>query len=117
MLGKRLRHLREKRKLSQLELAKKLDMPNQNLSNYERGFRQPDYETLNKIADFFDVTADYLLGRSDDPQLTEKEEKEVDKETKELLNLLDNLPEEERKKYIEKFKAYVDISTHARDDD
>lgn len=117
MLGKRLRYLREKRKLSQLELAKKLDMPNQNLSNYERGFRQPDYETLNKIADFFDVTADYLLGRSDDPQLTEKEEKEVDKETKELLNLLDNLPEEERKKYIEKFKAYVDISTHARDDD
>lgn len=65
LLGKRIRILRENRNLTQKQLAEKLHIPNQNISNYERGFRQPDYETLQKIADFFDVSTDYLLGRSD----------------------------------------------------
>lgn len=67
MLGKRLRYLREKNNLSQLELAKRLGIPNQNISNYERGFRHPDFDTLNMIADYFGVTTDYLLGRTDVP--------------------------------------------------
>ena len=74
VFGKRLRYLREKKKLSQLELAKKLNIPNQNISNYEREFRHPDFETLKMIAAFFDVTTDYLLGHSDQPHLTEEEE-------------------------------------------
>ncbi|WP_237648705.1 helix-turn-helix domain-containing protein [Sediminibacillus terrae] len=74
MLGKRLRYLREREGLSQLSLAKKLQIPNQNISNYERGFRQPDYETLQKMADFFDVTTDYLLGRSDSYKKDKEEE-------------------------------------------
>lgn len=44
------------------------------LSNYERDFRQPDYETLQKVADYFEVTTDYLLGRSNTPHKTEQEE-------------------------------------------
>lgn len=66
MLGKRLRYLRERKKLSQLDLSKILNIPNQSISNYERGFRQPDYDILNKLADYFDVTVDYLLGRSNE---------------------------------------------------
>jgi len=65
MIGKRLRYLREKRGLSQLELARRLDIPNQNISNYERDFRQPDYETLIKLSEFFDVSTDYLLKGED----------------------------------------------------
>lgn len=68
MLGKRLRYLREKHNLSQLALAKKLGIPNQNISNYEREFRHPDYDTLQKIADFFEVSIDWLLGRTDNPK-------------------------------------------------
>ncbi|SDH84101.1 Transcriptional regulator, contains XRE-family HTH domain [Aneurinibacillus thermoaerophilus] len=66
-LGERLRLLREKKGLTQVALAKKLNIPNQNVSNYERDFRQPDYETLKKLADLFEVTTDYLLGHSDNP--------------------------------------------------
>lgn len=62
MLSKRLKSLRQKEGLTQLELAEKLDIPNQNVSNYERGFRQPDYEMLIKFANFYGVTTDYLLG-------------------------------------------------------
>ena len=37
------------------------------LSRYESGERKPDYETLIKIADYFDVTTDYLLGKTENP--------------------------------------------------
>ncbi|WP_054950189.1 helix-turn-helix domain-containing protein [Numidum massiliense] len=65
-LGDRLRLLRERQGLTQLALANKLHLPNQNISNYERGFRQPDYETLQLLADFFDVTIDYLITGQED---------------------------------------------------
>ena len=112
MLGKRLRYLREKRGLSQLELAKKLNMPDQNVSNYERGFRQPDYETLDKIASFFNVTTDYLLGRSNNPELSKEEQEEYN----ELEEIIESLPEDEKRKVINMIKAYADM-THASDED
>lgn len=70
ILGDRLRKLRERKGLNQKELAARLKIPNQNVSNYERGFRQPDYETLQKLADYFEVSIDYLLGRTDDSAIT-----------------------------------------------
>ena len=90
-LGNRLRALREKRKLTQKELAEKLNIPNQNISNYERDFRQPDYETLQMLADFFGVTTDYLLGRSGKlPQLTKKDEKDIAKKMESILEEMDS---------------------------
>lgn len=61
----RLKKLREQKKLNQTELANLLEVSNGSISKWERGDRQPDYETLEKIADIFNVTIDYLLGRSD----------------------------------------------------
>ena len=61
----RLKKLREQKKLNQTELANLLEVSNGSISKCERGDRQPDYETLEKIADTFNVTIDYLLGRSD----------------------------------------------------
>ncbi len=76
-LGERLRALREKKGLTQTEFAKRIGIPNQNVSNYERGFRQPDYDTLKKFADYFEVTTDYLLNRSNTPTMSEQEEFEA----------------------------------------
>ncbi len=73
-LGDRLRALRERKGLKQTEFAERMGIPNQNVSNYERGFRQPDYDTLKKFADYFEVTTDYLLGRSTTPNMSEEEE-------------------------------------------
>ena len=69
MLGDRIATLRKINKLSQYELADRLGFSRGKLANYEQGSRQPDYETLQKLADFFDVTTDYLLGRTDNPDL------------------------------------------------
>lgn len=62
-IGDRIRILRERRGMSQKHLAHALNMPNQSLSNYERGYREPPAEVLKKLADYFEVSVDYLLGR------------------------------------------------------
>ena len=61
----RLKELRKTRKISQLKLALDLNMNQNTVSRYENLEREADYETLIKIADYFDVSLDYLLGRTD----------------------------------------------------
>ena len=61
----RLKELRKLRKISQLKLALDLNMNQNTISRYENLERQADYETLIKIADYFNVSIDYLLGRKD----------------------------------------------------
>ena len=63
----RMRELRKARKISQLKMAMDLNMNQNTISRYETGSHQADYETLIKIADYFDVSIDYLLGRTDNP--------------------------------------------------
>ena len=61
----RLKELRKMRKISQLKLALDLNMNQNTVSRYENMEREADYETLIKIADYFNVSLDYLLGRTD----------------------------------------------------
>ena len=65
LFKERLKELRVERKLSQADLAKELNVSQRSISSWETGFRQPDFETLERIAKFFDVTADYLRGLGD----------------------------------------------------
>ncbi len=65
IFAKRLRQLRKEKDISQEELGKVLSLTKASISLYESGKREPDFETLQKIASFFNVTTDYLLGRTD----------------------------------------------------
>lgn len=64
----RLRKLREERNISQLKLALDLNMNQNTISRYETGMREADYQTLIKIADYFNVSIDYLLERTENPE-------------------------------------------------
>lgn len=64
-LGKRIKLLREQKELSQLEFSKLLNISNSTLSQYEAGNRMPSDEMKKKIAEYFDVSLDYLMGFSD----------------------------------------------------
>lgn len=66
MFGKRISDLRKERGLTQLDLAQKIGVTRSVISLYEIEKREPDTETLLKMADFFGVSTDYLLGRSDE---------------------------------------------------
>lgn len=63
--SERIKNLRKSRHLTQEELAKKLDVTKQTISQYERGVRRPDVPTIDALCDFFNVSSDYLLGRDD----------------------------------------------------
>lgn len=65
-----LRELRTQKGLTQAELSKTLQVSASSIGMYEQGRREPDNETLGKIANYFNVTTDYLLGRTDEPQGT-----------------------------------------------
>lgn len=65
----RLKALREKRGISQLKLAMDLGLNQNSISRYESGVREADYKTLIALADYFDVSIDYLLERTDKPKM------------------------------------------------
>lgn len=63
--SERIRELRQEKGIKQREMADILGIKLRSYQNYEGGDRRPDYEGLVALADYFGVTTDYLLGRSD----------------------------------------------------
>lgn len=114
-LGDKITQLREEAKLTQEELADKIGITRAALSHYEKNRREPDYETLKKFADFFNVSTDWLLGRSPFPKeelekrgitkidLTEEAEKRglTPEEVIEILDSFDALMRKHRSKFVE----------------
>jgi transcriptional regulator with XRE-family HTH domain len=84
--------------MSQEELAGKLNITRASLSHYETDRREPDFETLMKIADFFHVSVDYLMGRTDNEQQT------LDAHVSEFLRRVELSDES----VMEKFELTVD---------
>ncbi len=70
MLNERIRQLREAGGMTQVELAKRLSVSKQAVSNWENNNIQPSVETVIALADFFGVTVDDLLGRADQKVLS-----------------------------------------------
>ncbi|MBF8378516.1 helix-turn-helix transcriptional regulator [Alicyclobacillus mali] len=67
MFGERLERLRIQQGLSQDQLAEAVGLTRAAVSHYEKGRRRPDFDTVRKLADFFHVSTDYLLGLTDQP--------------------------------------------------
>ncbi len=65
----RLKELRKQKGISQLKLAMDLSMNQNSISRYENGEREADYTTLVRFADYFNVSVDYLLERTDNPNI------------------------------------------------
>ncbi len=68
MISKRLKELREEKNLLQKDVAKYLNITTSAYGYYEQGKRKSDIETTKKLADFYDVSTDYLLGRTDNKE-------------------------------------------------
>ena len=98
--GLRLKALREKKGLTQRELADLLKVTPKAVSFYELGEREPSFSALTYLADFFNVSTDYLLGQTDiqSPQQTIAAHRTDDP--------MNELPEEALKS-IEDFKKYI----------
>lgn len=99
MLGEKINTLRKAKGITLKELGEILNLGESTLSMYENNKRSPDYDTLKNIADFFNVTTDYLLGRTDI-------KKPYEIKTLAAHHDGDDWTEEELSD-IEKFKEYV----------
>lgn len=101
ILGNNIRLLRENYPISQLEFAKLLNISNSALSQYESGNRMPNDEIKLKIADFFGVSVDFLLGREN------LKIERNDPKNNTIIDEIENLSpasKEELKKYIQLLK-------------
>ena len=65
----RLKEIRKERGISQLKLAMELNTNQNTISRYETGNREPGINELIRIADYFNVSVDYLLGRTENPNM------------------------------------------------
>ena len=63
--AERIKQLRKKKGISQSELAEVIGVKNNTVSTLERGTRKPDFEALNLLSDYFEVSFEYILGSSD----------------------------------------------------
>ena len=66
-LSERLIELKESNNILQKDIAKSINLSLRSYQRYEYGEREPTSSVLIKLADYFDVSLDYLVGRSDDP--------------------------------------------------
>lgn len=98
----RLKELREERRLNQEGLALKLNVSQSTISAYEIGERTPDLETLIAIANFFNVSLDYLAGLSDLKQ--QIRQSDLSPNELEHLRTFRQLNDTDK----EKVKAYID---------
>ena len=100
-------YLRKRAGLTQAELAEKLGVSRSTIGNYEKGIRTPDYEMLEKIADYFNVDLNFLLGKSgNEADLYKRYAETVFKEKveKEILRLFRKLNSDGQ----DKVRAYME---------
>ncbi|MBD8075416.1 MULTISPECIES: helix-turn-helix domain-containing protein [Bacillus cereus group] len=97
MFGTRLHALRKERKLRQEDMAKQLGIARTTYAMYEQGNREPDYNTLIKLATFFEVSIDYLLGTTEIRQVTDLQDTELHQWFKDIKNATPQKREELKK--------------------
>lgn len=103
-IGERIAQLRKSRSMSQFQLAKTLNIATSTLGMYETNKRKPNMEMLERLADFFGVSIDYLLGR----ETSDKSDIDLDKAIDNAMSF-DGKPvtEHDRKMMKQLWKAYM----------
>ena len=104
-LGNKLKNLRENKDLKQTQVAEFLHISQQNYSRYENGQVELPLGTLVQLADYFDVSVDYLLGRSKD---TYAEPMILDRSVQDVIDNINKLNKDEKKSLFD----FLDFLSH-----
>ena len=103
-LGKRIQYLRKQQKFSQTELAEKINVSKSQMIRYENKGVQPPADTLNKLAEIFNTSIDFLInGNTDEKAKETLKNVELLQQFKEV----EGLPERERSVILEVLAAYL----------
>lgn len=102
MFAQRLKELRKEQGLTQVQFAKRFNISAGTIGNWESGNRTPDTDMLKRIANFFDTTVDYLIGRSD--LKFDNVNNRLENEEYALLGEVKDLTSEEKQRVLEFIK-------------
>ena len=97
--GEIIRKLLLEKNMTQRQLAAQLNIGASTLSNYVQNLREPDFATLKRLADYFDVSIDYLLDHRTRPAASHAED--------DLLRVLRAMTAEQRELFVEQGKLFV----------
>ena len=104
----RLKTLREERNLSQLDVAKGIDTSQRNIGRWESGNNEPSSSFIIKLANFFNCTADYLLGREDDfGFIASAGKSELNYQEERLIQIYRTLSDRDKKMVDNIFNSFV----------
>ncbi|MGG0794567.1 helix-turn-helix domain-containing protein [Brevibacillus laterosporus] len=114
MLSQRLRNSRKAKKLTQEQLAHKVQTKKTTISNYETGYSTPSNEMLKDLANTLDVSVDYLLGRTDDtnnnvlmdPIISLLNDPSLSEEDRDIIERIRDLPPSKKHLVKELLKAF-----------
>lgn len=101
----RIKYLRKEEKLTQEQLGKYIGFSANAIGQYETGIREPNFETLIKLADYFNVSIDYLLGRTTQRNLEFVNNEKLEPYKKEFIDYVKTMNE------LECFQAKAHIET------
>ena len=97
----RIRELRKERHISQKDLAEQFHVAQTTVSGWEKGVRDPDTSTVALLAAFFDVSTDYLLGKSDIKKAPSAEALSTTPEAEALREVMKSLSPEDRQRVLD----------------
>ena len=104
MFRLRLKELREKAGYSQYTFADVFHVSQSAIASWEAGTREPKFATMIRLADFFNVSVDYLLGRTDEMnpshKISNSDNKELDQKFLKLLSDIESLPPSQQEKFM-----------------
>lgn len=104
VVGVRLRNARDRKNLKQTQVMEKTGINNKTLSGYENGVSEPDLDSLNRLAELYEVTTDYLTGKSDSPKGAVDEKAEANRVRAEKFS---KLPPERQDQILELMRDWI----------
>lgn len=112
--SKRLKQLREANQMTQGQLGDLINTTRQSISNYEIGKREPDYVTLEALADIFNVDMNYLLGKTDKTTyIPSSSHRQLSKNEENLINSFNMLNDEGKEKVLNYTQDLVDSGKYS----
>lgn len=106
MLAKKIRELRNEKGISQSSLANHLGLTQQAIAKWEKGIAEPDSVTLNKLASFFNVSVDFLLGRTNVRNSNNNTDEDFPDDVKVLMRSVSKLTDKQKeivKRLVQEF--------------
>ena len=99
LIGLRIKTMRQSRRMTQADLAKAIDQSPSSITMYETGRRRPDFETLEALADVFNVSLPSIVG--------DENEYEMDPHIRIVSGMMENMSEEQKKQIVAIVRAVV----------